>query len=48
MSPIITRLGRLSRSRAGRRAANAAITMAKTPEQRRRVIELRTRLSRMH
>ena len=48
MSPITTRIGRLSRSRTGRRAANAAITMAKTPKQRQKVIELRTRLSRLH
>ena len=45
MSPITTRIGRLSRSLAGRKAANAAITMARTPHQRRKVIELRTRLS---
>jgi hypothetical protein len=48
MSPIATRVGRLSRSRAGRKAANAAISLARTPKQRRRVIELRSRLSRLH
>jgi hypothetical protein len=46
MTPIIRRIGRLSRSRTGRKAANVAITMARSPEQRRRVIELRSRLSR--
>ena len=48
MTPISRRIGRFSRSRAGRKAANAAITMARTPKQARRVIDLRARLSRLH